>query len=71
MLKDFDSWTKVSDLPEGTAASADKLFKAINAAFMLTQTCARRRLSELSCACLTADGCLDSSEWQFPAYHVH
>lgn len=35
MLKDFDGWTKLSDLPKGTAASAEKLFKAINAAFML------------------------------------
>jgi len=36
MLKDFDSWNKLSDLPKGTAASAEKLFKAINSAFMLT-----------------------------------
>lgn len=35
MLKDFDSWIKLSDLPEGTAASAEKLFKSINAAFKL------------------------------------
>ncbi len=35
MLKDFDGWAKLSDLPKGTAASAEKLFKAINSAFML------------------------------------
>lgn len=35
MLRDFDSWTKVSDLPKGTAVSAEKLFKSINAAFKL------------------------------------
>jgi len=33
MLKDFDSWTKISDLPKGTAANAERLFKKINAAF--------------------------------------
>ena len=35
MLKAFDSWTKLSDLPKGTALSAEKLFKTINAAFKL------------------------------------
>lgn len=35
MLKDFDSWSKISDLPKGTVASAEKLFKSINAAFKL------------------------------------
>lgn len=35
MLKDFDSWTKVSDLPKGTAGNAENLFKKINAAFDL------------------------------------
>ena len=33
MLKDFDSWTKISDLPKGTAVNAERLFKKINAAF--------------------------------------
>ncbi|MBZ8119823.1 AAA family ATPase [Roseovarius sp. LXJ103] len=33
MLKDFDSWMKISDLPKGTAANAERLFKKINAAF--------------------------------------
>ena len=33
MLKYFDSWTKISDLPKGTAANAERLFKKINAAF--------------------------------------
>lgn len=33
MLKDFDRWTKISDLPKGTAANAERLFKKINAAF--------------------------------------
>jgi predicted ATP-dependent endonuclease of OLD family len=35
MLKDFDSWRKLPDLPKGTVASAEKLFKSINAAFKL------------------------------------
>jgi hypothetical protein len=33
MLKRFDSWTKLSDLPGGTAHNAEKLFKAINKNF--------------------------------------
>jgi hypothetical protein len=33
MLKRFDSWTKVGDLPSGTAQNAEKLFKAINKTF--------------------------------------
>lgn len=33
MLRDFDGWTKISDLPEGTAANAERLFKKVNAAF--------------------------------------
>jgi AAA ATPase domain len=33
ILRRFDGWKKVSDLPKGTAAKAEKLFKAINAAF--------------------------------------
>lgn len=33
MLKDFDGWKKVTDLPEGTAANAESLFNKINAAF--------------------------------------
>lgn len=33
MLKDFDGWTKISDLPRGTATNAERLFKKINAAF--------------------------------------
>ncbi len=33
MLKDFDSWQAVDDLPEGTSANAEKLFKKINTAF--------------------------------------
>ena len=33
MLKNFDGWTKVGDLPKGTAANAGRLFKKINAAF--------------------------------------
>lgn len=33
MLNDFDGWTKISDLPKGTAANAERLFKKINAAF--------------------------------------
>lgn len=35
MLRDFDSWGKMSDLPKGSAVSAEKLFKSINAAFKL------------------------------------
>jgi predicted ATP-dependent endonuclease of OLD family len=33
ILRRFDGWEKVSDLPKGTAAKAEKLFKAINNAF--------------------------------------
>ena len=33
MLKQFDQWKTVSDLPEGTAEKAEKLFKAIKSAF--------------------------------------
>ncbi len=33
ILHRFDGWEKVSDLPKGTAAKAEKLFKAINIAF--------------------------------------
>lgn len=33
MLKDFDTWQAVDDLPEGTSANAEKLFRKINTAF--------------------------------------
>ncbi|MEO0701877.1 MAG: AAA family ATPase [Pseudomonadota bacterium] len=33
MLNDFDGWTKADDLPKGTAANAERLFKKINSAF--------------------------------------
>lgn len=33
ILKAFDGWTKLNDLPEDTAANAERLFKNINAAF--------------------------------------
>jgi hypothetical protein len=33
ILRRFDKWEKVSDLPEGTATRAEKLFQAINSAF--------------------------------------
>ncbi len=33
MLRDFDSWKSVDDLPEGAADSAEMLFKKINGAF--------------------------------------
>ncbi len=33
ILRRFDSWEKVSDLPKGTAARAERLFNAINRAF--------------------------------------
>jgi hypothetical protein len=33
ILRRFDGWEKRSDLPQGTAQRAEKLFKAINAAF--------------------------------------
>lgn len=35
MLKEFDSWTTISDLPTGTADNAERLFKHINVAFGL------------------------------------
>jgi hypothetical protein len=35
MLKDFDRWSKATDLPKGTAVAAEKLFKAINKALKL------------------------------------
>jgi len=38
MLRDFDSWTKIADLPRGTAANAERLFKKVNAAFGLENT---------------------------------
>jgi len=34
ILRRFDGLEKVSDLPKGTAAKAEKLFKAINNAFL-------------------------------------
>ena len=33
MLKRFDKWRDVKDLPAGTADRAEQLFKRINAAF--------------------------------------
>lgn len=33
VLRRFDDWEKVADLPDGTAAKAEKLFNAINNAF--------------------------------------
>ncbi len=33
ILRRFDGWEKVSDLPKGTATKAEKLFEAINNAF--------------------------------------
>ena len=33
MLKEFDDWKAIKDLPKGTAAAVEKLFKRINAAF--------------------------------------
>jgi hypothetical protein len=38
MLRDFDRWTKIGDLPRGTAANAERLFRKINAAFGLENT---------------------------------
>ncbi|MGO8236093.1 ATP-dependent endonuclease [Rhizobium ruizarguesonis] len=35
MLKEFDRWTKLTDLPKGAAAFAERLFKSINGAFGL------------------------------------
>jgi predicted ATP-dependent endonuclease of OLD family len=33
ILRRFDGWKKIADLPDGTAAKAEKLFKTINSAF--------------------------------------
>ena len=33
MLKRFDSWHEIKDLPAGTAERAEQLFKTVNAAF--------------------------------------
>jgi hypothetical protein len=33
ILRRFDTWEKVSDLPKGTAGHAEKLFHAINSSF--------------------------------------
>ena len=33
MLKDFDRWTKITDLPEGTADNAERLLKKLNSTF--------------------------------------
>jgi hypothetical protein len=33
MLRHFDGWEKIENLPKGTAARAEKLFEAINGAF--------------------------------------
>ena len=33
MLKHFDDWHEIKDIPKGTAVKAEKLFKAINLAF--------------------------------------
>jgi len=33
ILRRFDGWEKVEDLPKGAAAKAEKLFKAINSVF--------------------------------------
>jgi hypothetical protein len=38
ILRRFDKWEKISDLPKGTAARAEKLFQAINSAFEDTRT---------------------------------
>ena len=35
MLKDFDRWTKIADLPDGTADYAERLFKKLNSAFLV------------------------------------
>ncbi|MBA8880873.1 ATP-dependent nuclease [Phyllobacterium myrsinacearum] len=37
MLKVFDSWKNIADLPKGTIIPAEKLFKAINAAFKIAE----------------------------------
>lgn len=33
MLKQFDTWNSAADLPKGAAATAEKLFRSINATF--------------------------------------
>lgn len=33
MLKEFDNWKTISDLPNGTVENAERLFKKVNAAF--------------------------------------
>ena len=38
ILQRFDTWKKPSDLPKGTLAKAEKLFKAINGAFGSVQS---------------------------------
>lgn len=35
MLKEFDRWSKITDLPKGTELYSEKLFKSINDAFKL------------------------------------
>ncbi len=35
MLKDFDRWGNIKELPKGTAVNAEKLFKKIEAAFLI------------------------------------
>lgn len=35
MLKQFDTWNTLADLPKGTATAASKLFKSVNATFGL------------------------------------
>lgn len=35
MLRDFDGWIKIKDLPKGTASNAERLFKKINSVFGL------------------------------------
>ena len=37
MLKRFDQWESISDLPAGTAQKAEKLFSAVNSAFATSQ----------------------------------
>ena len=37
LLKEFDTWDKISDLPKGTAKKAEKLFKTINNTFAITK----------------------------------
>ncbi len=38
MLREFDSWKEVKDLPKGVAVTSEKLFNAINSAFKLSAT---------------------------------